>query len=328
MIALMFYSAIFLLSFALTFFVRKWAIRKAIIDLPNNRSSHSIPTPRGGGLAVAVTWFIGIIFLFIFGKIELHFFIALLCGFPLSLIGFFDDILNLRPSVRFLVQFASAAAGLFFLGGLQKFDLGFFVINNYWILSIPALIGILWAINLFNFLDGIDGYISAEIIFIFGTIAIWHSDISAALLVFAVLGFLIWNWQPAKIFMGDVGSTLLGYNVALFAIYYQNTNQTSIIIWLILSSVFWFDATITLYRRWRNKENLSEAHRKHAYQRLVQSGFSHQKTVLFAFAINIIFTGLILTTIYNKVFLLPVLTLCLVILTIAIRLIDKRKKFA
>ncbi|MDP4275203.1 MAG: glycosyl transferase, partial [Bacteroidota bacterium] len=151
-----------------------------------------------------------------------------------------------------------------------------------------AWVAIVWCINLFNFLDGIDGYISTEVIFIGGAVFLLSGDQTSLLLASATLGFLFWNWQKARIFMGDVGSTLLGFTIAVFAIYHQNHFLLSIPVWLILTSVFWFDATVTLLRRIRNKEQLSVAHRKHAYQRIVQAGFSHQKTVLWALGLNLI----------------------------------------
>lgn len=112
-------------------------------------------------------------------------------------------------------------------------------------------------------------------------------------LVAAVLGFLVWNWHRAKIFMGDVGSTLLGYNVAIFTIYYANQEPTNLWIWIILFGLFWFDATLTLYRRYKNGEKLSQAHRKHAYQRLTQSGWAHDKVVLFSILVNVVLFGLV-----------------------------------
>jgi UDP-N-acetylmuramyl pentapeptide phosphotransferase/UDP-N-acetylglucosamine-1-phosphate transferase len=322
-----FFTFILLLSFALTFFVRKWAIHKSIMDHPNERSSHSIPTPRGGGIAIAVAWFVGLVYFQYTNQIDQNLFLALICGLPLALIGFLDDILNLKPGLRFLVQFICAGLGLFFLNGLNTFDVGFISFNYTWILTPIALIAIVWAINLFNFLDGIDGYISTEVIFISAVCFGLFSDNVALLLAFAVFGFLFWNWQKAKIFMGDVSSTLLGYNIAIFAIFYQNTNKTSIVIWLILTSVFWFDATITLLRRIKNKENLGQAHRKHAFQRIVQAGFSHQKTVFWALVLNIVGLGFVFLCLQFPVYSLFFLLLDVIILFVALKYIDKKKAF-
>jgi len=112
-------------------------------------------------------------------------------------------------------------------------------------------------------------------------------------LVASVLGFLVWNWHKAKIFMGDVGSTLLGYNVAVFTIYYTNQDATNLWVWITLFGVFWSDATLTLYKRYKNGERLSQAHNMHTYQRLVQSGWSHSKVVISAMVVNTILFGLV-----------------------------------
>jgi UDP-N-acetylmuramyl pentapeptide phosphotransferase/UDP-N-acetylglucosamine-1-phosphate transferase len=143
-----------------------------------------------------------------------------------------------------IIQFVFTTLALIFLGGFSSIDLGFTVISAPIILNICAVIGIIWLTNLFNFLDGIDGYISVEILFICISVFILFGIRTPLFLAAATLGFLIWNWQPAKIFMGDVGSTLLGFTIGVFAIYYQNTNQSSVITWLMLTSLFWFDATI------------------------------------------------------------------------------------
>lgn len=322
-----FYGIIIILSYSLTFFVRKWAINRSILDVPNERSSHTIPTPRGGGIAIAISWFTGLIYVYITDKIDQALFLALLSGLPLALIGILDDIMNLKPGLRFLIQFLSAGLALFFLSGLQLLDFGLFSVEYQWLLIPIGIIAIMWAVNLFNFLDGIDGYISTEVIFICIAYFVIFQENITLILALAVLGFLAWNWPKAKIFMGDVGSTLLGFNIAILAIYYQNETEISIIVSLILTSVFWFDATITLLRRIKNKEKLKEAHRKHAYQRIVQAGFSHQKTVLWALALNIVGFGLAWMAIrfenWNWLFLLA----DLIILLFVVRYIDKRKSF-
>lgn len=323
----MIYFMIIFISVLLTWFVRIYAIRKSIIDIPNDRSSHTIPTPRGGGLAVAISWFAGLIYFFLQGKMEISLFLALCAGFPLTLVGFADDMLNLKPAVRFLVQFVCAALALLFLKGLHLLE---FPTGNpewVWLWTPLAFIGIIWAINLFNFLDGIDGYIGSEVVFIGLAAYLLTGDTTGLLLAAATFGFLLWNWPKAKIFMGDVGSTLLGFTVAVLAIYHQNQMTSSLWVWLILTSVFWFDATITLIRRFINKEKLSEAHRKHAYQRIVQSGFSHQKTTIWSIALNVIGFGFAwLAHIYGTYALL-FLILDLGVLTLVLRYIDRRKPF-
>lgn len=317
----------FLATILLTFLVRKWAIHRAILDLPNERSSHTIPTPRGGGLAFSTVWFTYLIYAYFKCMIEKDLFLALGSGLLLVVIGFVDDIISLKPSIRIIFQLLACSIALYFLKGLIVIDLGYDVINiNLW-LNLVVLLGMVWMVNLYNFLDGIDGYAATEAIFVFGALGLFLGDALAWVMVFTVLGFLFWNWQPAKIFMGDVGSTLLGFNIAVFAIYSQNTMRFPIIGVVILSSVFWFDATITLYRRWRNGEQLSKAHRKHAYQRIVQSGWSHHKTVLNLLVINILILGLVWVTNKFPILLLPLFGVTLFLLYFIMRMVDKRKAF-
>jgi Fuc2NAc and GlcNAc transferase len=323
----MFILVVLLVSFVGTWLVRLFAIHRSIMDIPNDRSSHTVPTPRGGGLAVAIAWFIGLVYFFLEGQIEKNLFYALLSGLPLTLIGFADDIFNLKPGVRFLVQFFCAALALFFLGGLQYCQLS--IVNcQLLIVLVPlAFIAIIWSVNLFNFLDGIDGYIGTEIVFIGIAVYALTGSLVGLLLATATLGFLFWNWPKAKIFMGDVGSTLLGFTVAVLAVYHQNNLSLSIPVWLILTSVFWFDATITLFRRIRNQEKLSLAHRKHAYQRMVLAGFSHQKTTLWALALNMVGFGLAWLANVYKTYNLVFLAVDVLVLYFVLRWIDGKKPF-
>jgi len=127
--------------------------------------------------------------------------------------------------------------------------------------------------------------------------------------------------------MGDVGSTLLGFTMGVFAVYYQNEGVASILIWIMLTSLFWFDATLTLYRRWRNNEKLSQAHRKHAYQRIVQAGFSHQKTVLYGISINFLILLLVLIAIKYPELTLVMLLVNLLLLYYIVRLVDQKFPF-
>lgn len=323
----MIYLAIIVLSFFGTWLVRRYAIYKSILDIPNDRSSHTNPTPHGGGLAVAIALFSGLSCFFVMGKIESSLFFALLCGVPLTLIGFADDIFNLKPAVRFLVQFVCAGLALFFLGGLQNLAFGTWKLE----LAIPfaflSFVAIIWSINLFNFLDGIDGYIGTEVVFLGIASFALIGQLVGLLLAASVLGFLFWNWPKAKIFMGDVGSTLLGFTIAVLAIYCQNTHLLNLPVWLILTSVFWYDATITLWRRFHNGEQLSQAHRKHAYQRLVQSGWSHQKTTLGALLINMVGLGMAFMAHRFPYFDWLILSGNIGLMAIVMRFVDRRKQF-
>ncbi len=289
----MIYILLLIISFTLTHLIKNYAIKKSFVAEVNERSSHTSPTPHGGGIAVAVTWFMGISYLFFINDIDSSLYFALLAGVIISVVSFFDDLFELSAKVRLVAQTLVAVLGLYFLGGLEKIDLLFFSIDNQVLTNIFAFFMIVWFINLYNFLDGIDGYAGSEAIFLGIAGFLLFGGSHFLVLVAAVLGFLVWNWHRAKIFMGDVGSTLLGYNVAIFTIYYANQEPTNLWIWIILFGLFWFDATFTLYRRYKNKEKLSQAHRKHAYQRLTQSGWAHDRVVLFSILVNVVLFGLV-----------------------------------
>ena len=315
----MLYALLFAFSFGLTYLVKNHSVKKSLLYIPNDRSSHSVPIPHGGGIAVAITWFIGIGYLFVTGQVSQDLFYALAVGILIALTGYLDDLYDLNPKLRFTVQFLSAAAGLWFLGGLNQLDFGIFIIDNFAITNIIAIFAIIWFINLYNFLDGIDGYAGSEAVFLGIAGYLLFGEKYFLILVFSVLGFLVWNWHKAKIFMGDIGSTLLGYNIAIFAIYSQN-NGTSILIWLALFGLFWFDATLTLFRRYKNGEKLSQAHRKHAYQRLTQIGWSHSKVTISSIFVNIVIFSIVYT-IHNPfvVFLITLIILYIIVRAIASR---------
>lgn len=297
-----FYLALTFISFVGVWIYRKIALKVKIIDIPNERSSHTIPTPRGAGVAVAGAWFFAIGYMYFVGDtISSSLFYALLSGAILVITGIVDDIWNISPKIRLLAQILAASLALYFLGGFQKVDVGFYIFDNVWILTPLAFIAIIWFINLFNFLDGIDGYLGSEVFFITVFTGFYFMNGYALATAAVTLGFLFLNWPKAKIFMGDVGSTLLGFNIAILALYFQNEQISSLLVWVMLSSLFWFDATLTLLRRYRNKENLLQAHRKHAYQRIVQAGFSHQKTLLYSLLINLVILLLVILSInYSK----------------------------
>ncbi|MFH0841790.1 MAG: glycosyltransferase family 4 protein [Bacteroidota bacterium] len=281
------------LSFFMTFLIRRFALRKGWISLPNERSLHDIPTPHGGGVAIVISWYIGITFLYFSGIIEREFFFALLCGILLAVVSLVNDYLNIRPWIRLIFHFISAVGAFYFLGGLRPLIIPGININYPLLIYPLAIVGMVWFINLFNFMDGVDGFASVQAIIICAVAFIFTWDLSTILLIVCITGFLYWNWPKAKIFMGDVGSTQLGFILVVSGIYFHNIVEFSIMNWIMLASPFWFDATLTLFRRMINRENLGEAHRKHAYQRIVRAGLSHEKVNIFLIIINLVNIGLI-----------------------------------
>lgn len=316
-----------LFSFLLTFLIRIIAIRFNIYDIPNERSSHIIPTPYGGGLAFVLTWYIGISVLFYLKMIDTNLFYALISGSIIAIVSLIDDLIKVKPIIRLFIHFIIVLIAFIFLEGLRPLIIPGIEIKYYFIIYPLAILGMVWFINLFNFMDGIDGFASVEAIIIALIMFVFSGNIIAALLIACITGFLFWNWPKAKIFLGDVGSTQLGFILVVLGIYFHNTYKFSILNWIMLSSPFWFDATYTLYRRWRNKEKLSQAHRKHAYQRIVQAGFSHQKVIFLFILINICIVGMIMLYREFKVLQIPLFILSLAFFYYITKQVDKRVPF-
>ncbi|BAK70361.1 MraY family glycosyltransferase [Aliarcobacter butzleri] len=319
----MIYIILLLISFLLTYFIKNYMIKKSLVASVNERSSHTVPTPHGGGISIAITWFIGLFYLYFIGQIENNLFYALLFGAVISIVSFFDDIYELSPKLRLIIQAIVAIGGLYFLGGFETLTFGIFDIQNPIFTNIFAFFMIIWFINLYNFLDGINGYAGSESLFLAVAGFILFGGNHFLVLAVAVLGFLYWNWNKAKIFMGDVGSTLLGYNVAIFIIYYANQEPTNFWIWIILFGVYWFDATLTLIRRKLNKEKLSLAHKKHAYQRLTQAGWSHYKVTNYSIGLNILLFAIVFFI--SNIFVAFLFSF--VVLVLVMKFIDSKKAF-
>ena len=317
----MIYIVLLLLSFVLTYIIKNYYIKNTLVDEINERSSHSVPTPHGGGIAIAITWFAGLIYLYLTDVIDTQLFYALMLGIIISVVSFFDDIYELSAKVRLLAQSLVSFGGLYFLGGLGSLDFGLFSIDNQLVTNLFAFLLIVWFINLYNFLDGINGYAGSEALFLALAGFVLFGGAHFLVLAVAVLGFLYWNFGNAKIFMGDVGSTLLGYSVAIFTLYYANQEPTNLWIWIVLFGLFWFDATLTLIRRKLNGEQLSKAHKKHAYQRLNQSGWSHFKVTNYSIVINIILFGIV----YFVSNIFVAFCLAVVSLFLVVKFVDKRE---
>ncbi|SEO62566.1 glycosyltransferase family 4 protein [Pseudomonas sp. ok266] len=266
--------AICVLSFAMTAGLRRYALARSMLDVPNDRSSHTMPTPRGGGVSIVLTFLCALLALWSTGVIGVDFFLgAAGAGGLVALIGFMDDHGHIAARWRLLGHFGAAVWVLVWTGGLapvtlfgSSFDLG-------WIGHIFALFYLVWMLNLYNFMDGIDGLASVEAISVCGSVCLlyWLSGQQSLvwaplLLSMAVLGFLLWNFPPAKIFMGDAGSGFLGVILGVLSLQATAINPDFLWGWLILLGVFIVDATFTLLRRLLRGDKVYEAHRSHAYQ--------------------------------------------------------------
>ncbi|MDQ2733027.1 MAG: glycosyl transferase family 4, partial [Armatimonadota bacterium] len=214
-------------------------------------------------------------------------------------VGWIDDRRGLSPGTRAVAHFAAAAWGLAWLGGFPHLDLGVGTIPLGIVGSLLGLVGIVWMINLYNFMDGIDGLAATEAIMTAGVggalLLIQGSAGTATLsliLAASAVGFLVWNWAPAKIFMGDVGSGFLGYVLAILAVSTENDHSLPLLVWIILLSVFVVDATATLLRRVRLGEKWHKPHCSHAYQRVTYAGFSHASVTGVIAGINALLGGI------------------------------------
>ena len=287
-----------LLSFWLTGMIRKYALDKNIIDMPNERSSHSIPTPRGGGLAVVMTFYVFLFIYFRQGYIESTIFYTLLGLMAIALIGFIDDHGHIPARYRLLVHFTVAAWCVYWSGTLFPH----LAAHNqflYWGFALATVFYLVWLLNLFNFMDGIDGIASVEAITVLGSAALImyrqseYSLVAEGLFFLflagtsAIAGFLLWNWPPAKIFMGDVGSAFLGMLFGVFSIITTQMGIMNFSVWLILLAVFITDASLTLLVRLLNQEKVYEAHRSHAYQHLAKR-YGHKKITQSVVVINLL----------------------------------------
>jgi Fuc2NAc and GlcNAc transferase len=283
-------------SLLLTHVVRRYAVVRSIIDVPNGRSLHDRPVPRGGGLAVVATVLSGMVLLTVFGSLPVTWTIAVVGGGgAVALVGWLDDRRHVTSRrVRGLVHFAGAAWALWWLGGLPELSLGSFVLALPVVGTLLAATGIVWWTNLYNFMDGVDGLAGAQAVTVAGAAGVLmlltDADLVMALPAFllagAAAGFLVLNWSPARIFMGDVGSGFIGFVFATFAIATENAGALPLLVWVLLSGVFLFDTTVTLLRRALRGEQWYRAHRVHAYQRLVTAGRSHAAVTVGILVVN------------------------------------------
>lgn len=231
-----------------------------LLDIPNDRSSHTRPTPRGGGLGFILAFTLTAAFT---QPNPLAVFLVLA---PLACISFLDDRCHVPAKFRYLVQLLAAALAIAQFGTFPLFALPFIAI------AFTAFI------NFYNFMDGLDGLVASTAALQLAFLAVTLNQPLWWLLVAALLGFLYWNWSPAKIFMGDVGSTVLGAGIAIALL----NSPTPSHLWTALPITFPLigDATYTLIRRLLKSENIFQAHRTHLYQRLHQSGWTHSQVAL------------------------------------------------
>lgn len=284
----------FLLSTGITGLMRIYARKRNLVDVPNQRSSHANVTPRGGGLSIVLVFLGAVLVLVTMGEIETSLTAAVvLGGGVIAAVGFIDDHSPVPAKWRFLIQIMIAVPVVVILGGLPAVPVGQTDFDLGVAGDILMIVFMVWFTNAFNFMDGIDGIAASEAICIAGGALVLGSmdngsvSVLLSVLAAASLGFLVWNWPPAKIFMGDVGSAFLGFVLIAVAIYASHRGAVSIWSWLILSGVFVVDSTITLITRVLRGDEWFSAHRSHAYQRSARRFGSHARVTVSVIAINV-----------------------------------------
>ena len=289
------FALLFVLSALVTAGVRAFLVRHGIMDLPNARSSHSVPVPRGGGVGIVVVFLSAVVWLLLRQVIPARLAWALLGGgLAIAVVGLTDDRFKLTPWPRLVVHSLAAAWAVWSLDPIRPLQFGGDNFLGVWASRGVAFIGLIWLTNLFNFMDGIDGLAGMEAVCVsgFGAVLLFLNGLPnyaqvSWMLAAASLGFLVWNWPPAKIFMGDVGSGFLGFTLGTLALFSSSAGAELIWPWLILLAAFFVDATVTLLRRMFSRARWHEAHRSHAYQHAAQAFGSHGKVTLAVAAINL-----------------------------------------
>lgn len=267
------------LSLVLTGSLRRYALARQLLDFPNARSSHTVPTPRGGGVAIVLSFLLALPVLAWTGWVSSELMWALLgSGGGVAMLGFFDDHGHIPARWRLFGHFAAAGWALFWLGGFPPLMLFGYSLELGWLGHLLAAVYLVWVLNLYNFMDGINGIAGVEAICVcLGGAALFSTlaSIGSAqlveggvllLLACSVAGFLFWNLPPARIFMGDAGSGFLGIAFGILSLQAAWVAPQLFWGWLIMLGVFIVDATFTLLRRLLHGEKVYEAHRSHAYQ--------------------------------------------------------------
>ena len=297
------YSEIFVMVLVIFMFVAiimpvimKIASHVGALDIPNKRKVHKAPIPRMGGLGIYLGFLLGYM---LFGSESIKMNAILIGSFIVVITGFIDDIRPVPAKYKFLGQLAAALV-IPLYGGIVLQDIsafGFYL--NFGVFSIPVtiifIVAIMNCINLIDGLDGLAGGISAIYFLMIGIIAIMFNSSSldvvlAFIMLGATLGFLVHNFNPAKIFMGDSGSLFLGYIIAVISLLgYKNITFTSLIVPIFLLAIPIMDTLFAIIRRLLKHESITMPEKNHLHHQLLKLNFSVRKTVFVIYLIDILF---------------------------------------
>ena len=333
------FVAAFVVSWLGVGLVRRWSVRREILDVPNERSSHTEPTPRGGGIVIVAVALTGYVIATNVANVPVSY--GYIAGaVMISLISWLDDLISIPFWMRLAVHIAGSA--------LLLADVGYwheaFIPSADILVPLGSTIGavvtmcwLVWLINSYNFMDGIDGIAGIQAVVAAGAwafLAAWlgldGTYLFAGVLACASIGFLIHNWAPAKIFMGDVGSAFLGFTLAAIPLLARTEGPEHQLVMPAAAILFvWyfiFDSVLTFVRRLLGRQRVWQAHREHLYQRMVISGYGHARVALiYGTSAAVLSATVILAIIFSGIF--PVLAvLSLLIPTLALVYLGASKK--
>lgn len=284
------------ICYVITQLIRRAAGTLGLIDVPNERSSHARPTPKGGGLAIAVSSLAAMGALVALGVMQGRLFLAVAPGgAAVAAVGIIDDIRPLSARIRLFVHFMAAAWAVVCIGPVEFFHyIAPHTPELNWLGYGLSTVAIVWFLNMYNFMDGIDGIAASQAVFmscgvaLLALFSIGIAPTAAAAIVIGLTscGFLLSNWPPANIFMGDVGSGYLGYTFAVLGLASGSHSVFGPWSYIILAGVFAVDATFTVARRFLRGEIVTEAHRTHAFQLLAQR-LGHRNVTLWVALVNL-----------------------------------------
>lgn len=284
----------FALASSVTAIIVKIAYKTQFLDTPIDRSAHTIPTPTGGGLALVLPYAVVLFLLYEIELLDKDELIALSAAFLIALLGLVDDIKAIDFRVRLSAQVIFGLAALLMLLPIAPIQIGSYSFSGEITLFILAFTSLIWMTNLYNFMDGIDGLAVSELIFISSAVVYFSTyegdlklQIISVSLLFSGIAFGLWNWAPAKIFLGDLGSGFIGFVLGILALISLRTGTISVWTWLLLTGVFACDATMTLIIRLVSRLSVHEGHASHAYQILAHKLSSHSSVVILLMLVNI-----------------------------------------
>lgn len=327
----------FISGLIITPFIIKLSFKMNAVDMPDHRKVHKVPIPTLGGLAIFISFIIGLI---VIQPQNPHHLAIVVGAILMIIVGFFDDLYQFTAKAKFLFQLGIACLVVFW-GGLQvsfinlpfggQLEFGWLSI----IVTILWIVGITNAINLIDGLDGLSAGISAIVLLTISTMAIFMGNVyvlsMSIILFWSILGFLLFNFHPAKIFMGDTGSLFLGYMIAVLSLLgFKNVTFISFVIPILILAVPIFDTAVAIIRRLVQKRPIASPDSSHLHHKLLQLGMTHRQAVLFMYFLSGLFSFAAIlfsmSTVWGAILIVTISLLVIQLLIETLELIDSKFK--